>query len=283
MKRYMIGEVAKISGLSVHTLRYYEKHDLVKPSYVDEETNYRYYTAKDVEKIEMLKECKKMDLTLEEIRKVAGANSNEEIIEIIKHKQTEIVELLEHYEVVLKNIEWYRKEYDNLLNRKRKCYVPYVQHMDRRKVIYRENPYEESSSSLALAEISREQLQKTDVILKKMGFIAKTKYWELETSLRVKGEYIDCLTDDYRYTNPAYVYNIPGGTYLCMNIAHDSSLEDDEVNINTIPQLALLKEYMTIHNYIPKMIVVEEYAQSLKIFDRVRCQVQILLEVQEDV
>lgn len=45
MRRYMIGEIAKITGLSAHTLRYYEKHNLIMPSYVDEETNYRYYSA----------------------------------------------------------------------------------------------------------------------------------------------------------------------------------------------------------------------------------------------
>ena len=56
MKRYMIGEIAKITGLSAHTLRYYEKHNLIMPSYVDEETNYRYYSVSDVEKIEILKE-----------------------------------------------------------------------------------------------------------------------------------------------------------------------------------------------------------------------------------
>lgn len=283
MKRYMIGEIAKVTGLSVHTLRYYEKHNLIMPSYVDEETNYRYYSSSDVEKIEVLKECKKMDLTLEQIRRIVDAVTNEEIISIIEEKRKEVEELIGHLKVVEKNIQWYREEYDTLMKKKRVCYQPFMQHMERRKVIYRENPYEESSSFIALAEIAQRQLKEMDVVSKRYGFIADSRCWEEETGLRVKGEYIDLHIENYEYTNHNYVYSIPGGTYLCMNIAHDASLGDQEVNVTTIPELKLLKDYMKKHNYNSKMVIVESYAQSLKIFERVRCQVQILLEVHEDV
>lgn len=283
MRRYMIGEIAKITGLSAHTLRYYEKHNLIMPSYVDEETNYRYYSASDVEKIEILKECKKMDLTLEQIRRVIEAGTNDEIIRIIDDKQKEVEEQIEHYKVVEKNIRWYRNEYENNFKKKRACYQPFIQHIEKRNVIYRENPYEESSSFIALAEIAQKQLEMMDIVSKRNGFIADTKCWEEETGLRVKGEYIDLHIEDYEYTNHKYVYSIPGGTYLCMNIAHDASLGDGEVNVDTIPELQLLRDYIMAHNYIPKMVIVESYARSLKIFERVRCQVQILLEVHEDV
>ena len=62
MKRYMIGEIAKITGLSAHTLRYYEKHNLIMPSYVDEETNYRYYSVSKSE--ELLRQVRTMRLSV---------------------------------------------------------------------------------------------------------------------------------------------------------------------------------------------------------------------------
>src|SRR4051794_31201230 len=42
-KHYSIGEVSKLANISVQTLRYYDQIDLFKPSYVDPQTNYRYY------------------------------------------------------------------------------------------------------------------------------------------------------------------------------------------------------------------------------------------------
>ncbi len=283
MKRYMIGEVAKIVGLSVHTLRYYEKNEVIKPSYVDEITGYRYYTPNDISRLCVLKECKKMDLTLGQIRKVYEASSHEEVMAIIDEKKDEVLKMIEHYNVTLKNIEWYRSEYNTLCETKRMCYVPFLQHLPTRRVIYRANPYEEDSSSLALAEVAEKQLEETDTIKKKYGFIANTKYWVEETSLRVTGEYVDINVDEYDHVDSKYIYRIPGGLYLCMNIAHSSDLEDDEVDILSIPQLELLKDYVKDHKYEEKLVLVEEFTKTLKVFNKVRCQVQILLEVQEDV
>ncbi|UZM98234.1 MerR family DNA-binding transcriptional regulator [Lysinibacillus sp. MHQ-1] len=45
---YTIGEVAKLSNLSVQTLRYYDQIDLFKPAYTDTYTNYRYYKDSQV-------------------------------------------------------------------------------------------------------------------------------------------------------------------------------------------------------------------------------------------
>ena len=41
---YKIGEFSALTGLSVKTLRYYDEINLLKPSNVDNYTNYRYYT-----------------------------------------------------------------------------------------------------------------------------------------------------------------------------------------------------------------------------------------------
>ena len=41
-----IGEMAKINHITVTTLRLYDELDLLKPVYVNPETNYRYYDIK---------------------------------------------------------------------------------------------------------------------------------------------------------------------------------------------------------------------------------------------
>ena len=47
-----IGELAKLSGVSIKALRVYEKKKIIKPVKVDEETGYRYYSAGQMEMIE---------------------------------------------------------------------------------------------------------------------------------------------------------------------------------------------------------------------------------------
>lgn len=282
MKRFQIGEIAKITGLSVHALRYYEKQELIKPSYVDDETGYRYYIADDVQIIEMIKECKHMDMSLNEIRTVLTAENHEAILDIIESKENLIKDQIEHLRIIKENIEWYRNEYETLMNQKRVYYRPFVQHMDSRKVIYQDNPYEESSSILALSGIAKDELSLEEKIVKKYGFIADMKCWKNETSLRVKGEYLLMNDGEYRHTNPKYIYELPAGTYLCMNIKTPTYLSDIEVNVENIPQLIYMKDYMEAHNYKAKMVIVEEFSKVLKRFGSVRDQIQILLEVDSD-
>ncbi len=48
---YSIGKFSKICNIPVKTLRYYSDIGLLKPSYIDPVTNYRYY---DYDKIQLM-------------------------------------------------------------------------------------------------------------------------------------------------------------------------------------------------------------------------------------
>lgn len=64
---YKIGQMAEKVGLSIKTLRYYDKFGILKPSYVDKFSGYRYYTDDDILKCEYIKLLKSLDYTLKEI------------------------------------------------------------------------------------------------------------------------------------------------------------------------------------------------------------------------
>ena len=44
-----IGEFSTLTGLSIKSLRYYDRIDVLKPLYVDKDTSYRYYTREQIE------------------------------------------------------------------------------------------------------------------------------------------------------------------------------------------------------------------------------------------
>ena len=40
---YKIGDFSKMSKTTIKALRYYEKEELLKPAFIDQDTSYRYY------------------------------------------------------------------------------------------------------------------------------------------------------------------------------------------------------------------------------------------------
>ena len=62
-----IGELAKPAGTLVETVRYYEREGLL-PEPARSKGNYRLYTGAHVERLQFIRHCRSLDMTLEEIR-----------------------------------------------------------------------------------------------------------------------------------------------------------------------------------------------------------------------
>lgn len=93
MNRYFsIGEMSKLHNISIETLRHYDRIGLLKPIYINEKSKYRYYSTKHFLTIDLIKQCKAMGLSLEEIKDVIGNyTSLESILEILTN-QKEIID-----------------------------------------------------------------------------------------------------------------------------------------------------------------------------------------------
>jgi DNA-binding transcriptional MerR regulator len=51
---YRIGEFARIGGVSIRTLRHYDELGLLAPAWVDPETGYRSYEARQLKRLNRL-------------------------------------------------------------------------------------------------------------------------------------------------------------------------------------------------------------------------------------
>lgn len=67
---YAIGEVSRVTGLSVKALRLYQEKGLLSPSRVDPSSGYRYYTERDIAQAHTVRALRDLQLSLEEIRGV---------------------------------------------------------------------------------------------------------------------------------------------------------------------------------------------------------------------
>jgi Cd(II)/Pb(II)-responsive transcriptional regulator len=62
-----IGELAKIAHCTTETIRFYEKEGLL-PEADRTEANYRSYTARHIERLRFIRNCRALDMTHDEIR-----------------------------------------------------------------------------------------------------------------------------------------------------------------------------------------------------------------------
>jgi len=62
-----IGELAKATDCQVETIRYYEREQLLPPP-ARTDSNYRLYTQAHVERLTFIRNCRTLDMTLDEIR-----------------------------------------------------------------------------------------------------------------------------------------------------------------------------------------------------------------------
>jgi MerR family Zn(II)-responsive transcriptional regulator of zntA len=93
----LISELSNRTGLSIHTLRYYENYGLFKGEKNEnvKTNNYKHYDESLVEKIELIKEAKEIGFTLAEIRELLDSwfdnqLSIEKKVEVLNDKIAEI-------------------------------------------------------------------------------------------------------------------------------------------------------------------------------------------------
>ena len=74
---YQISQFSKISGLTVKALRYYDEQGILKPSYRDKNTLYRYYDENNLKKAQLIRLLRSLDFSISEMREALEMLNNE--------------------------------------------------------------------------------------------------------------------------------------------------------------------------------------------------------------
>ncbi|WNS46654.1 MerR family transcriptional regulator [Paenibacillus sp. MMS20-IR301] len=115
-----IQELAEKMGLTIHTIRFYEKQGLLDDRHVRRESNnYRNYGDEAVERLKLIKKFQSIGCSLAELKEVlqdhdTNAQTNQQIIEWILSKKGEIERKKEEYDHMLNTLNW-MLEYRRLL------------------------------------------------------------------------------------------------------------------------------------------------------------------------
>lgn len=106
---YKIGEFAKLTNLSVKTLRYYNEIGLLLPEEVDIYSGYRYYGDRNLEEIRIIKQLKEAGFTLEEIINKWNHFSEEDF----ENKKQELYQKQLELDKSIKNVDYLKSHVIN--------------------------------------------------------------------------------------------------------------------------------------------------------------------------
>jgi DNA-binding transcriptional MerR regulator len=103
---YSIGEFSKITGLTVKTLRFYHEQALLVPSFVDEETGYRFYAPGKIEAARAISFLRGLDFSVAEIREIlAQAQDENDLLEVMERQRHVIDEKIRSYRKVIASLD----------------------------------------------------------------------------------------------------------------------------------------------------------------------------------
>ena len=113
---FMISEFAKLRGININSMRYYEKLGLLKPAYVEERTGYRYYSAEQLPLLNNIILCVQLGIPLKEMAKHMDKDGNLQTKKLLeqgelaaKKRMREIQNNLNYIEFSLKHMEEKKK------------------------------------------------------------------------------------------------------------------------------------------------------------------------------
>ena len=106
MSYLTIREFGSLRGVSVGSLRYYEKLGLLEPAKVDTDTGYRYYLPEQMETLDAIQMCVALDIPLKELNQYMDDQGRLEIDRLLTHGHQVLEEKMELMQTTLKMTEY---------------------------------------------------------------------------------------------------------------------------------------------------------------------------------
>lgn len=101
---FTIGEMARLFQINIRTLRYYDELGILKPEYTNEETNYRYYSTNQFERLNTIKYLRALDIPLEKILTFFDEKDVKTILSIFEEQREIVLKKQEQFAQIEKKI-----------------------------------------------------------------------------------------------------------------------------------------------------------------------------------
>ena len=103
---FKIGEFSRLSRVSVRMLRHYDQLGLLTPSQTDPFTNYRYYSAEQLPRLNRILALRDLGFSLEQIGSMLDeALSSEQLLGMLKLKRAELEQQMQNEQLRMTRLE----------------------------------------------------------------------------------------------------------------------------------------------------------------------------------
>ena len=223
-ERYLtIGEVAKLTNVSIQTLRYYDQIDLFKPSYTDPHTNYRFYKDAQLYHLDLIKSLKHLSISLEEIKNVQQQSPEQLLLFLEKQEQ-----------VIVERVNKLKEVHQTLLKTKRQMNeqlsIPTYNEIYQKKeeeerilMVQTENLTPEYIPNSYYTTLKMTVENEGSVIPSRYGCIYPFKHYEHILDIQYDYIFTPLMTDRYiqLHSDNLDVQVKKAGTYICIAFIFD--------------------------------------------------------------
>lgn len=277
MDRLIIGQMAELNRISEQTLRLYDKLGLLKPSSVNKENGYRFYSIKQCARLDMIQHMKSMGMTLKNIKKLLDKKDVSLIKSILLQKSegidNEIKELKFQKRALEKTIESYDRYEtsppDGIIS---------IEYIGKRLMYLIDSGINFYDYDLSVYE---EILRKLKLSLINDN-LPKVYFCNAGTILRkdklIKREFVSSevfVFVDKDYAKEELISALPSGMYLCI---YCNKFEKEKEYINRLLDFAEEKGYTITGDYICEVLadlpVFEQHERGMFL----RLQVPIIIK-----
>ena len=214
MKNYfMVSEFAKLRGININSLRYYEKLGLLKPAYIDEKTNYRYYSAEQVSVLNKIIMCINLGIPLKKMVEYIDEDGNlqsQKLLEqgrVVAQKRIEEMQNnLNFIEASLKSIED-NKKYAN----RKGCYL---RRFEERKVITTDYFDEMPEAKEMISEVG--EIYKIAQENEFFPILPAGQIWEIDAVGKIRFRFfLEIINNQKEHSR---IMTLPKGEYSCVQV-----------------------------------------------------------------
>lgn len=262
---YSIGEVSRITGLSTQTLRYYDSIDLLKPEYTNEATGYRYYTFNQFHFIDRIKYLQKLGMSLDDIKGILVNNDIRMLIDRLNTLEEDCKRQIAELTDTMDTIDWYR-QYFSFSQKSNQDPLAYIKHFPERYLVAVDIRPGDSKADFHIRLTKLRNSEKMKSLTYKRQYSLILDY-DAMIRHELKEKSLGMLIKGKPSFESEDIIRIPEGDYYCFK----SQILKNDWN----PQLINL--FFQGKDSRQRLVVADEYENSLKEYDNCPYEVQILI------
>ncbi len=259
---FSIGEISRLKGINIKTLRFYDEIGVIKPYYIDPFTKYRYYSADQFILIDIVKALKSMQVSTKDMAKIIKDQDTDALIGFLSEQKKELSKKILEIGNAISLIDTAKSNIEeskaSLLNSS-----VFYKYIDTRYVLTcpLENMRTKNSLMMAYSKLYKIIEQNNLMNTYESGCL-----YEMVDSAYIPTRYF-CSIKLKDNSNTRDLIEIPGGKFLCICYSQNTYEE----------QLLLLNNYIETKNYHPLQILQVELINEV-FKDTEHFELQILIE-----